>query len=35
MTYGDDGMATIKVQILGALVVPYVATKTLGYIYVE
>ena len=35
MTYGYDGMTAIKVKILGAVVVPYVATGTLGDINIE
>mgnify|MGYP004622075741 FL=1 len=35
MAYRYDGMTAIKVKILGAVVVPYVATGTLGDINIE
>lgn len=35
MTYRYDGMTAIKVKILSAVVVPYVATGTLGDINIE
>ena len=35
MPYRYYGMAAIKVKILGAVVVPYVATGTLGDINIE
>ena len=35
MPYRYDGMAAIKVKILGAVIVPYVATGTLGDINIE
>ena len=35
MTYRYNGMTAVKVKILGAVVVPYMATGTLGDINIE
>ena len=35
MSYGDDGMTSVKVEIHLALIVPYTATSALLYRYVE